>query len=199
MSLSTYSDLVSAVGDILDRDDLASRVPTFIQLTEARLNRMLDDPKMEVTVETDAESSTTALPSDFGSMVAITTGNGPLSPIGQSDFGAYDLTISGTPRYYVISEGYISFWPVNTTTPILMVYRRRLPPLTALNPTNWLLSLAPDAYFHGVLAEACLWDHDEDRAAIHNARVDEIIGELRVDADKRRWGSGSIYPKVRRA
>jgi hypothetical protein len=47
MSIGTYTEL-AAVGDWLDRDDLETRSADFIRLAEVRLNRLLEDPDMEV-------------------------------------------------------------------------------------------------------------------------------------------------------
>ena len=41
MALSTYSELQSTVASYLNRDDLTAIIPTFITLTENRLNREL--------------------------------------------------------------------------------------------------------------------------------------------------------------
>lgn len=199
MSISNYSELVAAIESVADRDDLDTFATTAIQLAEARLNRLLDDPEMEVTSVTVASSAFTALPSDFGSMVSVSTGDGALPAVGQVEFASFDQSISGTPRFYVITDGTIGFAPANSSATITMVYRRRIPALTALAPTNWLLSLAPDAYYHAVLAEVFAWDHDEDRAAMHSARAEQIIGELAVDASRRKWGAGPIAPRIRRA
>ena len=86
MSIPNYTALVAAIGDWLDRDDLAARAPTFIQLAEARLNRLLDDPEMEVLATTTAEDDLTTLPEDFGGMVSVSTGNGTLNAVGPAEF-----------------------------------------------------------------------------------------------------------------
>ena len=41
MALSTYSELLNTVASYLNRDDLTSLIPTFVTLTEHRLNREL--------------------------------------------------------------------------------------------------------------------------------------------------------------
>ncbi len=197
MTIATYTDLVTAVGDWLDRDDLATRSATFIQLAEARMNRLLDDPEMEVTSNVIAAGDYTALPADFGEMVSITTGDGPLRPVGPVEFAGFN-TLAGTPRYYVVVDGSISFAPGNQTAPIRMVYRRRLPPLGAVNATNWLLTLAPDAYLYGALVQAEGFLAEDDRIAGWKAMFDEAIGELRIDAARRKWGAGGLAPRVRR-
>lgn len=197
--ITNYTTLVDALGDWVDRDDLATKAPTFIQFTEARLNRLLEDPEMEVVSTATATGSSTALPDDFGSMVSVSTGNGPLYATGPVEFATYDTAISGNPRHYAIIDGAIRFWPGNSSAIISMVYRRRIPALTAAAPTNWLLTLAPDVYFYGCLVQAFGWDNDDVRVAGWKDTFDEAIGELRMDADKRKWGAGPIAPRIGRA
>lgn len=196
MSIVSYSTLVTAIGDWLDRDDLAARAPTFIQLAEARLNRLLEDPEMEVTSTTTATGDATALPSDFGSMVSVSTGDGRLAATGPVEFAAYDDTITGIPRHYVIRDGAISFWPGNSTAAIRLVYRRRLPALSEAAPSNWLLTLAPDVYLYGALVQASAFIVEDDRLELWKSAFDEAIAELRADGSRRKWGAGPIGPRV---
>jgi len=200
MAITNYNTLVSAVGDWLDRPDLAteSRLSTFIQLAEARLNRLLEDPEMEVTSNSTATGAATALPADYGSMVSISTGSGHLTPVGSVEFASFD-SISGIPRYYSITDGAIGFGPSNFTTPIRMVYRRRLPALSITNQTNWLMTLAPDVYLYGTLVQAEAFLGEDDRLVGWKAMFDESIDELKQDASRRKWGAGTLTPSLGRS
>lgn len=194
----TYTDLLSDVSDTLDRDDVDTRLPRWLKLVEARLNRLLDDPEMEVVSEATATGDFTALPDDFSEMVSVSTGDGPLLATGPVEFSGYDTAITGIPRHYVIQDGSIGFWPGNSTATIRMVYRRRIPPLTAAAPTNWLLTRAPDLYFYGVLLQANAWDVDTEAASNWKDLWDEAIAELRSDGARRKWGAGPVAPRIAR-
>lgn len=197
MSIANYTDLVAAVGDWLDRDDLATRASTFVQLAEARMNRLLDDPEMEVTATVTADDDYTTLPEDFGSMVSLSVGGGPLSAYSASEFAGFNQ-VSGTPRGYAIIDGSLTFAPGNRTANITMVYRRRIPALSTEYPTNWLLTLAPDAYLYGALVQAEGFLAEDDRVGGWKAAFEEAIAELRIDATKRKWGAGPIAPRINR-
>jgi len=197
MALSTYSDLLSAVGDWLDRSDLEARIPDFIRLAESRLNRLLDDPEMEIATTLTANDEATPLPADFGEMVSISTGNGALQAMGPVEFAAVDPSITGTPRYYSIVDQEIRFAPANSTASISLVYRRSIPSLTADNPTNWLMTRAPDVYLYGALLHAEAYDPNDERVPLWKAAFDEAIGELRTDGARRKWGP-SMAPRIRR-
>lgn len=198
MSIATYSDMVTAVGDWLDRSDLAARVPDFLRLTESRLNRLLDDPDMEVTETFPATGEFTPLPLDFGEMVSISVGEGPLASVGPVEFAGYDRTISGDPRVYSIVNRAIAFAPANATVSITLVYRRSIPALTSINTTNWLLTRAPDVYLYGALVQASAFLAEDDRVGLWKSAFDEAVSELRMDSQRRKWGAGPIAPRIRR-
>lgn len=187
--------LIDALGDWLDRDDLDTKADTFIALTEARLNRLLEDPDMEVSTTLTGDGA--SLPADFGSMVSIGTADGyPLAQMGNQEYAAI-RPISGVSRYYTIKAGKVYYVP-GSANPTL-IYRRRIPALTSSNTTNWLLDRAPDAYLYGCLVQAFGWDQDDDRVGGWKAMFDEAINELRIDGLRRKWGAGPIAPRIRRA
>lgn len=190
--------LIAAIVDWLDDPNLEAKAPIFIQLTESRLNRLLDDPDMEVISTATASGDYTALPSDFGEMVSINTGEGPLAQMGPVEFSGLDHTITGSPRFYSIVNRSIAFAPANGTASIEMVYRRRIPALTDANPTNWLLERAPDAYLYGCLVQAEGFNADDERVDGWKNSFDEAIAELRIDATRRKYGSGPLGPRIRR-
>lgn len=195
MSIATYSELVSAIGDWLDRDDLAVRVPDFIRLAEARLNRLLDDPDMEAITTLTGDGA--ALPADFGSMISIGTSDGnPLKAMGNAEYAAI-LPQSGVSRYYTIREGAIYYVPGSAN--VTLVYRRSLPGLSATDTTNWLLDRAPDAYLYGSLVQASAFLAEDDRLPLWKGAFDEAIAELRTDGTRRKWGAGPLAPRIRRA
>ena len=57
MALGTYTELKDAIADWLDRSDLTARIPDFIALAEARINRERRIRPMEVrsTIVTTAD------------------------------------------------------------------------------------------------------------------------------------------------
>jgi hypothetical protein len=190
----TYTDLLNDVSDTLDRDDVATRLPLWLRLVEARLNRLLDDPDMEVSVPLMGDGAD--LPSDFGAMVSVgTADDNRLTAMGNDEYASV-LPTAGTSRFYTIREGKIYYVPGAAN--VTLVYRRTIPALTAVNTTNWLLDRAPDLYFYGVLLQAEAWDVNTEAAAGWKSLWDEAITELRADGAKRKWGAGPIAPRIRR-
>ena len=193
--MSNYSDLLADVEDTLDRDDADTRLPRWLKLVEARLNRLLEDPDMEVTTTLTGDGAD--LPADFGSMVSIGTADGNrLRQMGNEEYAGL-TPISGVSRYYTIRDGKIYYYPGSAN--VTLVYRRTIPPLTSVSGTNWLIERAYDVYFYGVLLQANAWDVDTESAANWKSLFDEAIGELRSDGARRKWGAGPIAPRIRRA
>ena len=66
MTITNYSNLQSTVADFLNRSDLTSVIPVFIQLAEAQINRDLRHWKMETraTATIDAGDQYSQVPPD---------------------------------------------------------------------------------------------------------------------------------------
>ena len=199
MTIAVYSELVTELESYLNRTDYTPRIPTFIALTEARLNRLLDDPNMEVRVTATGTGQYTTLPTDFKRMIGVTTGNNyTLEQVSESQITSMNQTITGDPRKYAIVGGAITFAPINAAAAIAMLYVRRIPALTAVAPTNWLLTLAPDLYLYGCLLQAHLFGWFDERLPLFKAAYDEAIDEMRQDGANRRWGAAPISPRIGR-
>jgi hypothetical protein len=181
VSISSYSDLVDAVTEWLARDNdttLIARIPTFIQLTEAKLNRELFIRQMESRATTEVDTSADepefiTLPSDFQSMRRVRlsgmTGKPRLHYRTQSQIDDYRESIadnSGTPCYFTIVGSEMELCPTPDTDEleIEMTYRANIPPLTEDDDVNWLLALAPDLYLYGALMESAPYIKEDGRA-----------------------------------
>lgn len=199
MALASYSELVTEVENYLNRTDYTPRIPTFIALTEARLNRLLEDPDMEVRATATGTGQYTALPNDFKRMIGVTTGNlYSLEQVSIAQITSLDQTLTGIPRKFAIEGGAITFAPINNAAPIAMIYVRRIPGLSVANPTNWLLTRSPDIYLFGVLLQAHMFGWDDERVTGIKAMFDEAIGELRIEGANRRLGASPIAPRLGR-
>jgi hypothetical protein len=173
-----YASLQSAVTEYLARDQdtaLIGRIPTFIQLAEAKFNRELFVRQMEqrataLTNVAASEPEYISLPSDFQSMrrVRLSSVSGKPSlefksgtQIDEYRFGTGN--VAGQPRYFTVFGDEIELAPTpDAAYTIEMVYRRNIPPLAASDP-NWLLTLAPDLYLYGALLESAPYIKEDGR------------------------------------
>jgi hypothetical protein len=190
MAISNYTELQAAVANYLARDDLTLRIPEFVTLCEAKLNRELFVRQMEerstVTVDTAAdEPEFITLPDDFQSMrrlrLSSVTGKPRLQYLSgaQADekrYGGSD--VAQQPAYFTIVGDEMELIPTpDSAYEIEMVYRKTIPPL-ADNTTNWLLTLAPDAYLYGTLLEAMPYTKDDERIQVWLAGFSAAIDGL---------------------
>ena len=173
-----YTSLQSAVTEYLARDQdttLIARIPTFIQLAEAKFNRQLFVRQMEqrATAVVDTASSEPeyiSLPADFQSMrrvrLSSVTGKPWLefksgTQIDEYRFGTSN--VAGRPRYFTVFGDEIELAPTpDAAYTVEMVYRKSIPAL-ASNANNWLLTLAPDLYLYGALLETAPYIKEDGR------------------------------------
>jgi len=173
-----YTSLQAAATEWLARDQdatLIARIPSFIQLCEAKLNRGLFVRQMEqrssATLSfgvTDAEF--VLLPPDFQSMrrvrLSSVTGKPNLtfkSGTQMDEYRASNGDATGQPQFFTIFGSEMELVPTPDQAYTLeMVYRTVIPPL-ASNATNWLLQFAPDLYLYGALLESAPYIQQDDR------------------------------------
>lgn len=191
MALSTRAELITAVGQFIDRTDAASVAATCVALAEARMNRELRVSQM-LTLESIAASSDTAtVPDDFLAPVTLRMVGSPyyslkfLTPEQMAAFQA-DLP-AGTTAYWTLRNDTIWLCPEpDTATTLELLYYAKIPSLTEDDDTNWVLANFPDAYLYGAAAEAAQYYADDnlsDRYAIRfQAALEGIRSASRMDA-----------------
>jgi hypothetical protein len=173
-----YPSLQTAVTEYLARDQdttLIARIPSFIQLAEAKFNRQLFVRQMEsrataIVDLTSIEPEFIALPSDFQSMrrvrLSSVTGKPALefkSGMQVDEYRFKTADIAGQPRYFTVFGNEIELAPTpDQAYTIEMIYRANIPPL-ATNSGNWLLTLAPDLYLYGALLESAPYIKEDAR------------------------------------
>jgi len=176
--ITDYTSLQTAIIEYLGRDQdttLIARIPTFIQLAEAKFNRGLFVRQMEsrssTTVDTgSSEPEFISLPTDFQSMRRIrltSVSSKPIlafmSGVELDDYRSSRGNAVGQPQFFTIFGDEMELAPTpDDDYTIEMVYRKNVPAL-ASNSTNWLLDLAPDAYLYGALLEAAPYMKDDGR------------------------------------
>jgi hypothetical protein len=172
------TSLQDAVTEYLARDQdatLIARIPTFIQLAEAKFNRQLFVRQMEerasALVDTgSSEPEFISLPADFQSMrrvrLSSVTGKPSLefkSGLQMDEYRFCTADIAAQPRYFTVFGDEIELAPTpDQNYTVEMVYRGNIPPL-GLNTSNWLLTLAPDLYLYGALLESAPYIKEDAR------------------------------------
>lgn len=209
--IQNYADLQAAATEYLARDQdttLIARIPTFIQLAEAKFNRSLFHRKMEAraTALTDpnaTEPEFIALPSDFQSMrrMRITSVTGkPLidfrSTVQMDEFRAQVADVAARPIYFSIFSDEIELGPTpDAAYTIEMIYRQNLPAL-ASNATNWLLTLAPDAYLYGALLESAPYIKEDNRIQTWALGLTNALNDLNSIGNMSTFNAGPLQVRA---
>lgn len=205
MALIYYSDLRDAAMEWLAREQdatLAARVPDFITMFEAKMNRTLIHPLMEVRSTTtcdtsDDEPEFISLPSDFQSMRRVrlsgVVGKPVLDFLSQVQLEEYRYSrdnVSGQPVYFSIVGDELELAPTpNEDFELEMVYRANIPALAVANQ-NWLYSLAPDLYLYGTLLESAPYIKEDGRIATWAAGVSTALEQLMAHGNRQAHDSG---------
>lgn len=191
--ITDATSLTTAISEYLAREEdatLIARIPSFVQLTEAKLNRELMVRQMEVrsiaipNLASD-EPEFISLPTDFQSMrrIRLSSAEGKpylsyRSPTQIDEARMASANVSGRPSEFTIFGNEIELRPTpDTAVTIEMVYRRLIPSLNA-NSTNWLLDLAPDIYLYGALLESAPYIKEDGRIQTWGAGFSSALDGL---------------------
>lgn len=193
-TITDFSSLKDAAIEYLAREGdttLIARIPTFIQLFEAKMNRMLFVPQMErrstalINLAAD-EPEFVSLPLDFQSIRTVRLNGVPgkprlqfMTPAQLEDYRYRTGNIAGQPVYFSIFGDEIELAPTpNEAYTLEMIYRANIGPLSDANTSNWLLLKAPDLYLYGTLMESAPYIKEDERITTWGAGYSMALDDL---------------------
>lgn len=198
MAITTGAELATAVANWTGRADLTSRIPEFVALAEAKMNRVLRTPEMETK---DAAFSIT------GEYVAVPTGflaarmfylndsdKTVLSFMPDDTQSDYFGTATGTPKYFSVVGSNFRFGPVppSTYTATLVYYKAPASVSAGGSATNFILASHPDVYLYGSLLEAVGYLGDDPRVQLWLSAYSTALEHLKRQGSQMRWGGNSM-------
>lgn len=182
MSITTYAELQTAAANWLVRGDLTQRIPEFITLAEARLNRVLRARLAETDVALTATpgSRTLPLPGGFAEALAVwivTAGERTALR-----FNAPSLVAAsgapGRPCSWSVDGVNLAFdRPCDQAYGLVIRILTKFA-LSNAAPTNGLLADYPDAYLFATLCEAAPFLRDDALAQAYEARLERALVEI---------------------
>lgn len=201
--MNTYDSLRAAIGDWLNRADLAPVIPTFISLAEAQLNRVLRVRQMLKRATASISAHYTTLPTDFLEAANVQSNSSPGRPLQVMSMEVADRvradTPTGVPTNFVIVGDTLELVPVPASpSTIELAYYARIPGLSASVPTNWLLTSHPDVYLYGALLQTAPYLRDDERLATWAALYESRLDEMRVADDDATFGGSVLVARPRR-
>jgi len=204
MSITTYAELQTVIADFLDRDDQTERIKTFINLTEATMDRRLRHWRMERRSTATADTQYTTFPTDLLEPIRFSLQTNPphaVELIGQSemmDRREASADTAGAPRYYAITDGSIELFPTPDSTYTLeMVYYSSIDKLSTSNTSNWVLQYHPDAYLYGALVHSAPFLGEDARMQTWGALFQSAIDAINMENEKAKSGGSGRRLKIR--
>lgn len=200
MSIASYSDLTTAAANWAGRSDLTSRIPEFIVLAEAKMNRKLRELEM---VTKNATFSITgeyvAVPTSFGGVKTFylnTTDKANLQYATDEYITQNFPSGTGQPKYYDVQGTNFRFGPApDVTYSATLVYFLMVPALTGSATTNWVITSYPDAYLYGVMAELSAYLKDFQSAQNWVTAMYQVFDEMKQGSKKTQFGGAPIVSR----
>lgn len=199
MALSTYSELQTTVANYLNRDDLTTLIPTFITLTENRLNRELRvrANMVRATTTTTAGQAFYDLPSDLIELRNITYDNNSqshalryLSP--ESVSREYGTVTSGQPKAYTNLGNDLKLTPTpDAAYTISINYFSQLRSLSDSVATNDVLAEYPSLYLFGSCLEGAIYLNDTDQTNRFGSVFQKALDDVQRAEEAARY-SGTV-------
>lgn len=186
----TYDTLQQKIASWLHRKDLASQIPDFIMLAELEINRRLKVRPMEIEARfpMTIASRYVELPDDYSTPIALWDETyqrrRELTALLPENLPVTNTP--GRPDYWAIDNGAIAFdIPADQAYPLTFRYMQKFA-LSDDNPTNTLLSTAPDVYLYGALLEAQPYLVNDARIPTWQAKYERVIKSINDNSNKSR-------------
>ena len=206
MAISTYTNLKSTIADFLNRSDLDSVIPTFIDLAEAQMNRDIRHWEMEnlVSGQQSQGDKYMQVPADWLETIRfiVTTDNpstlelASLSAIADKRQNTNDA--AGTPRFYSHVRGEFELFPTpDEDTDFELLYYQKIPSLSDSTTTNWLLDYAPDVYLYGSLLHSAPYLKDDDRLNLWAQMYSAAVVQLNAQSERVKNSGSGIRLNIR--
>lgn len=198
MSITNYADLQSALGDWLNRADLTARIPDFITLAEADLNRTLRVRDMIVRATAPISTQYTPLPTDFLEAEVIQLDTATVARTHELVYKSPEqmrlervrlYSLPGEPRIFTTLGLLLEVGPTpDQAYTAEMGYYQKIPALS-LGP-NWLITKNPDLYLYGSLMHSAPYLQDDSKLQTWVAAYDRILARVESESERAKF-SGS--------
>ncbi len=207
MSIALYSELQTAIANLINRDDLTSRIPEWVAAAETRIHYgsmeapYQSDPlrirAMEESVYTTISDGSVQLPTRFLQARRLYTAgdNGrKLNFLDPDEFwNRYTRTTSGVPVHFSLEGENLLIGPTpNGSYTAELLYYEAFAALSASTDTNWLLQNAPYAYVHGAAIEGFRYLRNFTAMGDSHSAFCGIVNALNL-SDRRDRYSGSPW------
>jgi hypothetical protein len=188
LTLASYSDLLAFAAVTLNRTDLTDYLPAWVTMAEGQITDRLisEGPVRQMMGRSDAtiDSEYIAVPDDFEGARAIYLDPNylPLDFISPEEIVQRKTLYPnepGDPQAFTVVGEELQFWPWNDGSFTgEMTYWKRIPALTSINTSNWLLERRPDVYLYTTLIQSAPFLKNDDRLAVWGGLAETGIADM---------------------
>lgn len=175
-----YTQIVAAIADLIHRTDLATAIPTFINLAETQMRRNLRVRQMEIDLAlTPIVDNKITLADDVVDVKSLWVPGFEGHPLDRMSFEVVLASgLTGSPTMYARKGTHDLF--INGGGEVQGVVYQQIPALTVSAPENWLATEGPDVYIYGALIQCAIYTK-ADQSAYEGQYVNAITGLGGVD------------------
>lgn len=189
---SDYASLLIDAGEYSGRNDIAPHFDRFLRFAEAKFNRVLRVADMETVAMVTLASGDGTLPVGFlEAREVLMAPYYPLRAMSLQSLTARYGSFGGQPQGYYIVGNRLSARPT-WDGDLTLTYYEAIPPLTPQNPTNWLITKAPDIYLYAIVEEVAIWEKAPDKVAAAQGLRTQAMAGLSLLDERSRWGNAQV-------
>lgn len=196
MAISTYSELLTAAANWLGRSDLTSRIPEFVTLAQARINRQVRAQAMETkSASFSINDEYVNTPADFLEArhfyITSTNPNAVLRYMAPDTMTeVYPSDNTSQPGYYAVVGTQFRFSPKPdaTYTATLVYYAKPATLAASSQETNSLFPANADLYLYATLLESESFIQNDSRISLWKSAYDDALFNLNKSANASRYG-----------
>jgi hypothetical protein len=195
MTIGNYSQLQTSIAGWLKRTNLTDRIPDFIALAEAQLNRDLRTRQMSSVYTRTTDQHIITLPDDYLDAEKLELNGDTLTYTAR--WSADSPHQRGDNRHFYTMIGK-SVWIMRRVEPhsvFRLFYYQRLTPLSDTEPQNWLIEDAPDAYLYGALLQAEPYLKNDQRVQIWSSMYANIIEAMNSGSTRARSSGSALVAR----
>jgi hypothetical protein len=200
VSISTYAELQAAVASWANKSNLTSRIPDFITLAEAQINRKLRTRWQETTLAPTSIDSTfhIAIPATAVAVKSFWREADPTWRVEQKDLSyivEHRDSSGGLARFYAWDGSNWTFDGAGDD--ITGTYYIKVPALSDAATTNWLLTSHPDLYLYASLEQCSKFLRDVDGALAWGGERSRLTEELNSISSADQVSGGPLIARPR--
>jgi hypothetical protein len=194
VAITNYGELKSAVADWLNRTDLTTHIPEFIELAEATIARRVRRKTIRASMFIDDEENAVTVECAELRSIRLSTSNAaadyPLDIVGVEELFRHRAQrggVAGRPVVAAVYQGAILVSPPpDATYTAIIHYYEALSPLADGTDvdSNTILTEAPDVYLYGTLAQAARFLQHDERIPVWEAAFEKGMAELEIQRER---------------